>query len=150
MTRYLITVAALIAFAGCTTAEAKVQTCSLSLGNGTRATVRIDDTGRSISMLGLDLTQAVGGSMHECSFGARRGDKQSRWSGSGASTNITIEDPDTGSFETVVQRYKGDLQLSISAPGGDLAMCGTIAVPGVLIVTPKPKGSCAVRVLRRT
>lgn len=149
MIRHQIAAVALLAFAGCTTAEAKVQTCALALGNGTQATLRIDDTGRSIAMLGMDLTQAAGGSAHECSFGARRGDGQSRWSGRGTTTNVTITDPDTGTFETVVQRYKGDLQLSISAPGGDLATCGTIAVPGVVIVTPKPSGRCVARTPRR-
>lgn len=128
-----------------TTAQAAIQSCSVDLGNGTRAMLRIDDRGRTIDALAMDFVQLVGGSAHECSFGARRGGGHSRWRSGRASTYVTINDPDTGTFEAAVQRHRGDLQLSIGAPGGDLATCGTIAVPGTVIVTLRPNGRCVAR-----
>jgi len=144
MTRHLAAAAALIALATSAGAEAAVQRCSLALGGGGQAMLRIDERGRTVNALAMDFTRPVGASAHECSLGARRGDGRSRWRADRTATYVSMTGA-AGPFEAVVQRYKGDLQLGLSEPGGELATCGTFAVPGTVIVTPRPGGRCVAR-----
>ncbi len=136
---------ALFALTVAPSAKAGALNCSFSPSRGTQIALHIEEKGAAFIGFSMDFAQEINSSPHDCSIGARRGDGHSRWSGGKGATYITIRDSDAGRLEASAQRYRGEVQLSVSAPEGEPAICGVFAVPVTILVTPKPNGRCVAR-----